>query len=83
MTATARLLAEIARRDVEIEATEIRQRLVILSAERRGLVLALDVIEAEHVADAAKAARDRPVKPTGYMGASLRLCAALRERDSA
>jgi len=47
-SATERLTAEIARRDVDIEMTENRQRLVILSAERRALVLALDVIREDH-----------------------------------
>jgi hypothetical protein len=86
MTASARLHAEITRRDVEIEGTESRQRLVILSAERRTLLLALELIRAEHAQAHVRtlsAAQNRRTRSRGYMSTDLRLCAALREKESA
>jgi hypothetical protein len=85
MTASILIRREIARRDLAIGETDSRQRLVILSAERRALVLALDIIEMEHAATHVRVlteAKNRRNRSTSYMSTSLRLCAALREREA-
>jgi hypothetical protein len=67
----AHLRREVAKREAEIATAESQMTLRLLGAERRGLVLALDIVMAEH-ATRSRMAQDGRARAGGYSGVDRR-----------